>query len=85
MFEKYQVSKPKDIDEQYLLVINDFEINDAFYLLIPGRIEFAELLNSLPKDRYSIVQIHLLSNVKNYKEFIKELREESKPDGLSFG
>ncbi len=84
-YMEFKTPNQKPIEEQFLIVVLDLATYYQFYLLVPGRKEFAKLLNLLSPQKYLIAQVHLLSNVKKYDEFIKELKDEAKPDGLNFG
>jgi len=86
MFENFQQpNKQQNLDEKFLIVIGDLKNYSQFYVLVPGRKQFATLLNLLSPENYIVSQVHILTSIKDYDKFVKELKEESTPDGLNFG
>ena len=83
MFDFYNSSNEKKASEKYLVVIGDIQNFKLFYVLVPSRKAFSELLANLSSEKYTVSQINLLNDVKDFDEFMKELKQ--KPDDLNFG
>jgi hypothetical protein len=72
-------------DEQYLIGIWEVANSKAFYVLAPSRKALGELLLNLPTDRYMMVGLQLLSDMQEYNEVLKKLKDQIKSDDLNFG
>ena len=75
----------KGIHEQYLVLVAEIETMKMSYVIVPNRRQFAKMLNMMSSEKYAVISIQLISNLKYFSEFIIELKNEDKPDGLYFG
>ena len=73
-------------NESYMLLLGELKGIDSktFKVFVPDRKTFIELLTLLKDDKYVVINVEAF-NCKKAKKFIKELRDEDKPNGLNFG
>lgn len=75
----------KEIKDYYLVSIRDNFTQKMFYILVPNRIDLAVMIGLLSVEKYTIITILPLFDLKNFEEFIVQLRKEQKPKDLNFG
>ncbi len=75
----------RKFDEAYLAVIYDVKNNKAFRILVPSRQDLSEMLGLLKSDQYALTDMMILGLYKDFTEFMKELVDNNKPKGLTFG
>lgn len=78
-------NKPVTVDEIYLVSIADIFENKMFYVLAPCRKDCSQMLLSLSTKRYAVMGVTLINNLRKFEEFMKELIDDQKPNGLCFG
>jgi len=71
--------------EMYLLTIVDDLTRETHTTLVPSRLALANTLQLIENTPYSVLSLQVLPPVDNYIEFLKILKDESKPKGLNFG
>lgn len=77
--------KEMEIKEQYLVSVYDLLTQETMYTLVPSNREFSCLMDGINPERYMILTITPLTNVIAFKELIKKLLNDNKPDNLNFG
>lgn len=84
-FEKNKKGKDDTYDEHYLIGVLDVEKYEIFYTLSPSRHDFAKLLLQLSTDKYAVVGVQMIKNVKDYEALLKDLKDDNKPEDMEFG
>lgn len=72
-------------NEGYLLFIMNLESNELFNVLVPGRKALAEVLSIMPEEKYILANVTIVTNPKDYMQFMNELITGEKPNDLNFG